>query len=250
MSELKLASDLILASHITGVYDVNRNTILANDDFEIVSEWAKSIEALDLNGIIFHNNFSEETCNTHKSKNIHFVKVDYDKKYNPNVFRYCIYDAFLQQNAQHIKNVFFTDVSDVMTLRNPFLEKLFLDHPEALFCGDETETLDNAWMQQHGQHLRNTIPDYGDFEAKFKDCALLNCGIIGGSLATMQPFIKKLWAIHKTYNSDNKTLYTGDMGAFNYLVRTQYSGRVIHGNPVNTIFKKYEINSSCWFKHK
>ena len=56
--DLKIHNNLIVASHITGIYDVNRNTTLANDDFSIVAEWARSIEALQLHGIIFHNNFS------------------------------------------------------------------------------------------------------------------------------------------------------------------------------------------------
>ena len=65
-----------------------------------------------------------------------------------------------------------------------------------------------------------------------------------------QHFINKLWTIHQKYNSDNKTAFTGDMGAFNYLIRTQYNNNVIHGNPVNTEFKKYLENTDCWFKHK
>jgi hypothetical protein len=66
----------------------------------------------------------------------------------------------------------------------------------------------------------------------------------------MKPFINQLWSIHQYYNNDNCTSYTGDMGAFNYLVRTQYNDKVIHGKPVNTEFKKYETDSSCWFQHK
>jgi len=74
--DFKIHSNLIVASHITGIYDVNRNTTLANDDFSIVADWAESIEALQLHGIIFHNNFSEETCKLHQSDKINFVKID------------------------------------------------------------------------------------------------------------------------------------------------------------------------------
>lgn len=250
MIDFKIAKNLIVASHISGVYDVNRSTVLANDDFSIVSNWAKSVSEKGLQGIIFHNNFSEDTCKATENQHLRFIKVDYSPQFNPNVFRYFVYNEFLKQYHQNIENVFFTDVSDVVVLNNPFQEKLYLDNPTAIFCGDEPEILANEWMQNHGQHLRNKISDYALFETDFKDEVLLNCGIIGGTIAVMKPFIQKLWAIHRKYNCDNKTLFTGDMGAFNYLVRTQYNDKLIHGSPVNTEFKRYEINDSCWFKHK
>ena len=250
MIDFKIAKNLIVASHISGIYDVNRSTILANDDFSIVADWAKSISDLGLQAIIFHNNFSEVTCKTLKNEYINFVKIEYNPQYNPNVFRYFVYNEFLKQHFQSIENIFFTDVSDVIVLKNPFQEKLYLDNPNVVFCGDEPEILANEWMLNHGNHLRNKISDYAIFETKFNNEILLNCGIIGGSIGVMQPFISKLWTIHEQYNYDNKTLYTGDMGAFNYLVRTEYNDRIVHGNPVNTEFKKYFADSSCWFQHK
>ncbi|MCF8321941.1 MAG: hypothetical protein K9I26_02215 [Flavobacterium sp.] len=250
MKHFKLAKNLILASHISGVYDVNRSSVLPNDDFSIVAAWAKSIADLGLQGILFHNNFSEATCKEYENDFLHFIKVEYNNQFNPNVFRYFVYNEFLKKHAESIDNLFFTDVSDVVVLKNPFTETLFLDNEKALFCGDELELLNNDWMQEHSTHFRNLITDYANFETDFKYETLLNCGVIGGSITVMQSFIAKLWAIHKRYNSENKTLFTGDMGAFNYLVRTQYNKQLIHGNPVNTVFKKYENSDSCWFKHK
>jgi hypothetical protein len=41
------------------------------------------------------------------------------------------------------------------------------------------------------------------------------------------------------------------MGAFNYLVRTQFNHQLLHGAPVNTVFKMYETErNDCWFRHK
>jgi hypothetical protein len=250
MTDFKIAKNLILASHISGVYDVNRSTVLANDDFSIVSAWAKSVSEMGLQGIIFHNNFSEATCQANENEHLRFIKVDYNPVFNPNVFRYFVYNEFLKQEHQNIDNLFFTDVSDVVVLKNPFQEKLYLDNPSKLFCGDEPEILENEWMQNHGEHLRNKMADYAVFETNFKEEVLLNCGIIGGTIAVMKPFIQKLWTIHEKYNCDNTTLFTGDMGAFNYLVRTEYNDRMIHGNPVNTVFKKYFPAPRCWFQHK
>jgi len=248
--DFEIPENLIVATHISGIYDVNRNTVLANDDFSLVSEWANSITSLGLHGIIFHNNFSDTTCQQNQSKLIHFIRVDYDAHYNPNVFRYIIYSEFLKLYSESIKNIFFTDISDVKVLKNPFLETLYLNNPSSLFCGDEPKTLDNEWMQLHSQHLRSKISDYSFYETKFKNDILLNCGIMGGSISIMQLFINELSAIHQKYNSDNNSPYTGDMGAFNYLIKKKYANCVIHGSPVNTEFKTYSEDYACWFKHK
>ena len=106
-------------------------------------------------------------------------------------------------------------------------------------------------MQEHSAHLRSKIDDYLKYEIHFKTAKLLNCGIIGGNIEIMQPFLEKLCTIHEQFNSDNKTRYTGDMGAFNYLARTQFNRQLIFGEPVNTKFKSYETNrTDCWFRHK
>ena len=248
--EYPLEQNLIVAAHFTGLYDVNRNVILNDDDFSIVSNWAKSVYDLQLQAVIFHNNFSEQTCKEYQNKYLRFIKVEYNKKFKPNVYRYFVYHQFLKQRSHSIKNIFFTDVSDVVVLRNPFFEPLYVNNPKAIFCGDEPEILNNEWMQNHSEHLRNQITDYAVFESTFKEHTLLNCGIIGGTIETIEPFIEKLWAIHEKFNCNNDTLFTGDMGAFNYLIRTQYNATILHGSPVNTEFKKYETESTCWFKHK
>lgn len=250
MNNFNLAENLILATHITGVYDVNRNTTLADDDFSLVSDWSKSIAQNGLQGIVFHNNFSKETCAANESEHLGFVKINYNTVYNPNVYRYLVYDHFLNTYKNRIKNIFLTDISDVIVLKNPFIQSLYINNPTAIFCGDEPEVLENEWMQLHAKHLRTKIADYVHFENKFKNETLLNCGIIGGNIEVMQPFVKQLCTIHQNFNNDNTSAYTGDMAAFNYLVRTAYSNNVIHGKPVNTVFKQYAPDQLCWFKHK
>ena len=131
------------------------------------------------------------------------------------------------------------------------MQPLFMNNPTSIFCGDEPKTLNNKWMQQHSNHLRSKIDDYAVYEAKFKNASLLNCGIIGGSINVMQNFLQNLCKIHQQHNADNTSKYTGDMGAFNYLVRTKYNQNFLHGEPINTTFKAYENDRvDCWFRHK
>lgn len=244
-------TNLVMACLITGVHDVNRNTTLTNDTYDLVKDWAESVTEANLKGVIFHNNFSKETCELFDNDAISFVKIDYDPQFNPNVFRYFVYRNFLLHHINQINGIFITDVSDVVLVKNPFTDPLFIENPSALFCGDEPKLLNNDWMVAHAENLRKNIPDYATYESTFGDKILLNCGIIGGSASLLFDFLQRLCAIHQQANRDNKTAYTGDMGAFNYLARTQFKGQLIHGAPVNTVFKQYEIErNDCWFRHK
>ncbi len=251
--DFSLASpcNLICATLLTGVYDVNRNESVAEDDFTRIKDWYESIVKLQLRGVIFHNTFSKKTVETYQNEQVSFVTVDFDKCLNANVFRYLIYQDFIRQFEDKILNVFVTDVSDVEVIQNPFVQPLFLANPDTLFCGDEPETLDNEWMQNHSTHLRNLMPGFADFEQRNQKETLLNCGIIGGDVQVMKRVMDNLAHIHRTYTIHNQTPYTLDMGAFNFVARTQFAHHLLHGAPINTQFKQYESKrTDCWFRHK
>ena len=245
------AKDLIMACQMTGVYDVNRNENVQPDDYPLIKNWVESVADLGLNGVVFHNNFSNSTLQKHPNERITFIEVPHNPQYNPNVYRYFLYAEFLRKYAQNVDNLFVTDISDVVAVLNPFVQPLYVANPNSIFCGDEPKILANDWMMDHSTHLRNNMADYALYEAQYSNETLLNCGIIGGNVKVMQPFISQLWRIHEQYNSQNKTNYTGDMGAFNYLARTQFGAQLKHGAPVNTVFKAYQNDrTDCWFRHK
>ena len=244
-------TNVIIACHITGVYDVNRNTTLDNDNYELVRDWAESVAKQHLQGIIFHNKFSLETCEKFKNKYISFIKINYNNQFNPNVYRYFVYNDFLQNHVQFFKSIFVTDITDVTLLNNPFIDSYFIKNSTSIFCGDEPKALNNDWMREHSTNLRKNISDYAEYESKFGSETLLNCGVIGSKAPIFFDFIKRLCAIHEYANSTNQTAYTGDMGAFNYLARTQFNKHLRYGTPVNTVFKMYENErQDCWFRHK
>ena len=230
---------------------MNRNMTLANDSYELVREWAESVAAAKLKGVIFHNSFSDETCARYQNEYISFERISYNPQFNPNVYRYFVYRNYLAKHANQIQGVFVTDVSDVTLAQNPFNHPFYSAHPSAIFCGDEPKTLHNDWMLAHAEHLRSQISDYAAYEEAFASEELLNCGVFGGSFSIFFDFLQQLCALHETYNHSNKTAYTGDMGAFNYLARTRFNERLYHGYPVNTVFKAYENDrTDCWFRHK
>lgn len=244
-------TNVIIACHITGVYDVNRNTTLDNDNYELVRDWAESVAKHHLQGIIFHNNFTLETCEKFKNKYISFIKINYKHQFNPNVYRYFVYNDFLQHHVQFFKSIFVTDITDVTLVNNPFIDSYFIKNSTSIFCGDEPKALNNDWMREHSTNLRKNISDYAEYESKFGSETLLNCGVIGSKATIFFDFIKRLCAIHEYANSTSQTAYTGDMGAFNYLARTQFNKHLRYGTPVNTVFKMYENErQDCWFRHK
>lgn len=246
-----LPASVVLACHFTGIYDVNRNYTLNDDDFSLVNEWADSLKANNAVGILFHNNFSEITITNYESRWLRFIKVDYNPDFNPNVYRYYIYHQFIQAHRDQLSHIFLTDVSDVVMVNNPFVQALFLENSHLIFCGNEPTQLNNEWMQEHSTHFRNQLSDYANYELAHANDVLLNCGIVGGHINIMASFVEKLWNFHDCYNQQNRTAYTGDMGAFNYMLRTQFPNTIFHGAPVNTIFKGYEIERlDCWFRHK
>lgn len=246
-----MPKNVIFSTLITGVYDVNRTTTLPNNDYSLIEKWANSIINLKLQGVIFHNSFSDETIAKYSNEFIKFERVEYNKAYNLSVFRYFVYLEYLKYNHQNIDSLFITDSTDVEVINNPFEQPLFKENTSALFCGDEPTILLNEWMINHSTHFRNQIPEFEAYEQKYANQILLNCGIIGGSKNTMLLLLQKLTAFHQQYNQFNKTNYTGDMGAFNFIVHNYFNENLFHGSPVNTVFKGYETNNnSCWFRHK
>jgi hypothetical protein len=248
---LEASDPLICSSLFTGNFDVNRNEMLAPDDFRIIEKWCLSIQNLGLKGLVFHNNFSEKTISEVQNKHIRFYKVEFDTKLNANVYRYLVYFDFLKKYGHQGQSVFFTDIADVEVVKNPFTDPFFITNESSLFCGDEEELLDNPWMRDHCTHLRNLIPEFADFEERNKAEVLLNCGVIGGKIDVILPLMEQLARIHSSITISNKTPFTLDMGAFNFVARTRFSDRLKHGSPVNTHFKGYESErTDCWFRHK
>lgn len=245
------SSNYILASLLTGVYDINRNELLKQNEFSLVQKWYDSIMKLKMNAILFHNSFSTELTKKYTNEYVQFMQVEYNEKFNPNIYRYFVYQDFLNRNSKLISNLFLTDITDVEILINPFETDYYKKNTTALFCGNEPKFLNNEWMYEHCTHLRKIIPGFSLYEEVNKNTTLLNCGIIGGNTFIVKLLLKEMVDLHKVYSLSNNTAYTLDMGVFNYVARTKFEHNIIHGAPVNTVFKGYETQTTdCWFRHK
>ena len=245
------SKNYVFACLLTGIFDVNRNELIADDNFEVVQKWYNSMVDLKLNAVLFHNSFSDETVSKFENEYVKFEKVVQNDSFNPNINRYFVYQDYITNHQAEINNLFLTDISDVTVILNPFEHNYFKANKNKIFCGDENKILNNDWMHDHCLHLRNEITNFVAFEVENQDKTLLNCGVIGGSKTIILELLNKITSLHQNYSLSNKTPFTLDMGVFNYVMYTFFQNQFLHGNPINTVFKNYETNrNDCWFCHK
>jgi len=130
--------------------------------------------------------------------------------------------------------IWLTDGTDVTMLRDPFPHmKLGM-----LYVGDERgSTLQNQWLRKHHDH---------EFYQGMCDTPLplLNAGICGGDRNTVLEFCEIMCS--RAWLEGQLT----DMAMFNYTAYIDFKGSFLHGEQVNTVFKRYMDNGIAWFMHK
>lgn len=90
--------------------------------------------------------------------------------------------------------------------------------------------------------------DIQEMYKTYCDNIVLNAGIVGGSIEDIRNIANR---INKILLETNVTNTTVDMCAFNHVLYTYYGDSIVHGEPVNTEFRKEDVdNNICWFKHK
>ena len=178
-----------------------------------------------------------------KDGNVEFIKVETFVK---NIYfqRWISYYRYLLENRDSIDKLFITDGSDVVMLRNPFDSM----KENVLYVGDEPNMTGCEWMVKNHPHK-----DLQKFIIGNTD-VLLNAGLCGGSVEIVMEFLNKFLSFYFRSVSDSyfyKSPGCGvDMGLFNYILRTHFNDRLVHGTQVNTVFKDEKANDVAWFKHK
>lgn len=148
-----------------------------------------------------------------------------------------------------VGRVWCVDATDVTMNRDPFPEM----EPGALYVGDEPTTLRDPWMRDH--HPDKTLQD---FMHENPNLPLLNAGLVGGDRMTVMGLAQRIVKMFfddwndRIMGWETKRLHdqvSGDMGAFNYLLRTFYPD-VSHGPHVNNTFKSKMGTAQAWWHHK
>lgn len=232
--------DFILTTFLTKNIDPQRKINWDKNDFSIIERFYNSIIKNNLYCIILHDDCTKEFIEKYETETIKFIRVKHSGL-NVIDIRWSLYERFF--NVFKDGRCFCVDISDVVVLKNPFN---FIENGK-VYCGDETvKNKENRWMTSRfllmkGDNIENTYKDYLDNN-------ILNAGILGGSICDLKVIVSKMSKILLETNISKTTV---DMCAFNHVLYTYYEDVLIHGAPVNTEFRKEDINNQiCWFKHK
>lgn len=161
--------------------------------------------------------------------------------------RWVSYYQYTIQNKHSIDKIFIIDATDVQMLNNPFPAMEY----GILYTGDEAERTGCEWLEKHHPHSQ-----IQKFIKQNESKVLLNAGLLGGDIDTVLSFINKLLAFYfqavsdSHFNENRPDCGIYDMGLFNYIARTHFGDRLVHGTQVNTVFKEDKANNVSWFKHK
>jgi hypothetical protein len=230
----------IVSIYLTSAIDHQRGAIKSRDDMGYIQRWYDSIVRLNLNGVILHDDLSYGFIRNFPG--VTFIKIDkVPKDVQLYDYRWLVYFEYI--NSHNVDNIFFTDISDVAVRRNPFTEI-----EDKLYCGDQPCTLNNnKWLLSSLiDPMLMALPDY--YKIMTSDMAVLNCGILGGEIDIVSDFLYEMCeVVNKTTNRQKTKV--GDMSLFNYVLY-RYFPYVIHGVPVNSVFRKYEDRDDVWFIHK
>lgn len=230
----------IVSSYLTTAFDPQRGTRRDSNDPKYIQDWYDSIVNLGMNGVILHDSLCADFIS--KFPNIKFIKVPWVGEYQLYDYRWIIYRQFLR--VRDIENIFFTDVSDVKVVKNPFTQKEY--NRKNLYCGDEPGVMNqNGWMKialQNEQLCKLS----GFRELINSDRPLLNCGIFGGGKSIVMQFLCILVPLIEQMKT-RKVDQTVDMPLYNYVAKDLSP---VHGAPLNSVFKGYENRQDVWFIHK
>lgn len=225
---------VLLAAYFNSNPDPQRD-ITWDANIEKLMPLIESCKRYNVDYRIFHD------CLSNNGKN--FIKVEANKVYSPNVFRWFVYNDWLLKNKAD--NVFMVDSTDVEVLRNPFLSL----NPNKLYVGNEYNMrVNNSWMRKNQEPHLKTLSDYRSTISANARNILLNCGIVGGNFEMVMEYLGHRVQLHE--NHTKGLLKSTDMAIFNYLVFKHFKGRTTTGLKVNTRFKMEEYNEVSFFKHK
>lgn len=217
--------------------------------FRMLEAWYDSISKIPgLKAIVLMDIIPDGFIEKYSTENVKFEKCEPNGELNAIDIRWKIYTKYLQEN-KHITNAFFSDVSDVLVLQNPFPHM----QPGKIYTGDE-DHFDNKpinitwdWMQ-HRWNLIRYDERIEQFLKKHSHQKVLNAGLVGGHRDILIPVISKMADFLDKYKITGATI---DMNALNYTLYSEYIDIVVHGAPVNTVFWEDDLdNKICWFKHK
>lgn len=213
--------DIVIACFFANVLDPQRNTTW-KPDLAAIDKLKQSVEAQGIEFVLIHNCFD-------LPNRVSISTTPYFERW--------LKEWQYLRNRRDVANVFVVDATDVDLVNNPF------PHIEQgkLYVGDEPgNTLNNRWMI--GTHQE---PSVNRYLRENGTLPLLNCGVVGGSRKLVMDLCRDMYQYHFESPQD-----LTEMGIFNKLMHTKYADRAEYGRHVTSLFKKFEVTTNAWFRHK
>jgi len=175
--------------------------------------------------------------------------VEVTQHINPYFERWVRIYQYLRDHPE-IGRVWCVDGTDVQMTRDPFPEM----EPGVLYAGYEPTTLRDEWMVKH--HPDTTLQEFMKVNPNLP---LVNAGVVGGDRDTVMAVAQ---AIGKMFFDDHidwiygwehgrvNDQVSGDMGVFQYVVRTRFGDQLSSGPHVTNVFKSGVPSKTAWWQHK
>lgn len=238
--EFREKQNIILTCFFTKVKDTQReNEAPMQADKALLKPLIESIEWWKL--IVLTDCFENEL-----EDDVQYINVETSLN---NVYfqRWVSYYQYILRHKDYIDKIFIVDGTDVQMLNNPFPAM----EDGILYTGDEAERTGCEWLEKYHPHSQ-----IQKFIKQNESKVLLNAGLLGGEVGVVISFINKLLSFYfqsvsdSHFNENRSDCGKYDMGLFNYIARTHFGDRLVHGTQVNTVFKDDKANNVSWFKHK
>jgi hypothetical protein len=173
--------------------DPNDSAVIGRDsdgrvlqnDIKYIEPWYNSINNLNLNGIVFYDNLTDEFIDRYQTSQIRFIKVE-SSDYSNNDWRFFVYRDFLNNNKY--ESVFLTDGSDVIIVKEPHDIVNQYKTVDLFVCKDSIKLVDFPYLSLHNQ-VRWDGRIY--FTKNNSNFDLINMGVIGGSYDNIIDFLDK-----------------------------------------------------------
>ena len=214
--------NVILAMSGTTKIDPQRNRKMPST-FEYINNFYESVRALNLDAIIFHDNFTQQLVNKYTTAQIKFQKVA------PSAFckssndaRFIIFNKWL--NLNKYKKILIVDIADVFFYDDPFKYMLPHNADKLLMGKDQGNFITNRWMRKQYNYC---------YEERYihENSLPVSAGCWGGYFQAVQCMLNCVVEQLNYTCGRNKRLC--DMAVFNWCVgnRNCTNGNLLDDNP-------------------
>lgn len=229
----------------THVVGRNSQGFVDNNTYEYIKPWYDSLIANNQEGVLFHDNLSDDFVDKYQNEKIKFIKVE-DSEWSNLDYRWMCYESFLKDNK--FDNVFMTDCSDVKLVQP--LNTLIDKYKDVSYFACNDSILLHEFHFYMSFHELFQLPDRMWFLLNQPRLELINMGVIGCNYENALKFLK-------IYNEFRVSLGRSEIGNLDmacgqYVFRRLLKGeKMLIGQPFCSEFKKYQNDrKDVYFIHK